>query len=492
MEQPKMATYDKIPFTQKFVDGLNFLKRPIRLNASGEVEYIPNSKEYFVYDQAQKGLAIRVTKGSKTYFAEKRVGGRLCRYKIGTWPNLALDDLKSVKGARSKANIALGAMADGIDPNETKADLIKLRDDKKALLENTFAKVFSKYQEFIQNKSIHTQNDLRFLSNNLSTSDLFKTPFTKISTEVIQSTLGPYFEKGQISTGNKYYRYCHAAWKREAIRAKFQGFNPFEDWNKENEPPPTPRKKSSLYTETAAGKTWIQSLATLRHSGELYERAMADYVFLTLAWGTRRAEAIKIREQDVDFERKAIVFLETKNGQDHFLPITPLIEQLLQKRIADNRKSAHYNPEQAWLFPSRRHGKHLVEPRGVILEANKQSGLKVAMHDLRRSAAGDIVAGDDVLKAKMALNHSDKNDITISYITDISKLRALRPIFEKREIELFTIAGILQEFDLPKNFNPTGPADTPDFLKLIEQLKEHPELKGNVAKMMETMKLLMT
>jgi hypothetical protein len=63
------------------------------------------------YDDQLKGFGIRVTSGgSKTFFVEKLVKGKLRRIKIGRYGEL------TVQQARKEAQILLGQIARGIDP----------------------------------------------------------------------------------------------------------------------------------------------------------------------------------------------------------------------------------------------------------------------------------------------------------------------------------------------------------------------------------------
>jgi integrase len=141
---------------------------------------------------------------------------------------------------------------------------------------------------------------------------------------------------------------------------------------------------------------------------------------------------------------------ETKNGSAHWIPITPLVKQILLARIQDNKAPRNVKKhivDTPYVFPSRFFDKHLTEPSALLEKADQESGLTIRLHDLRRTFAGEIFnkSGRDSLTTKLAMNHSSgTDDITASYMMIEPKLEALRPLFEEREKRLFKIAGVFE------------------------------------------------
>jgi len=224
--------------------------------------------------------------------------------------------------------------------------------------------------------------------------------------------------------------------------------NPFTDWKSKYKPAETPRRSTSLDTDTDDAKKWLKTISKWKADTVYHKRVMADYVFLTLLWGTRKNEALSLEFKHIYFDRKALSIVDTKNGVAHWIPITPLVEKLLQNRRTENeiRNDKSKNPVgvSPYVFPSRRLDKHLTEPSSFLEDAKKESGLKINLHDLRRTFAGEIfLLSGDALTTKLALNHSSgTDDITATYIMIKAKLEALRPLFEQREQRLFKLAGL--------------------------------------------------
>ena len=97
--------------TKTFID-----KEPIPVKLrNGHTE----QKRY--YDGKLKGFGLRITSGgTRAFFVEKSVNGRLQRITIGHYPEL------TVEQARKEAQVLLGKMVTGIDPvAEKKAKKVK-------------------------------------------------------------------------------------------------------------------------------------------------------------------------------------------------------------------------------------------------------------------------------------------------------------------------------------------------------------------------------
>jgi len=68
-----------------------------------------------------------------------------------------------------------------------------------------------------------------------------------------------------------------------------------------------------------------------------------DSILFALKTGCRQGEMLELTEDSVDFENKMVTFFDTKNGTDHYLPITAELVPVLERRLQ----------HQAWgvLFP---------------------------------------------------------------------------------------------------------------------------------------------
>ena len=117
---------------------------------------------------------------------------------------------------------------------------------------------------------------------------------------------------------------------------------------------------------------------------------------------------------------------DTKNGSDHYIPISRLIKGVLerQKAFLENNDKA----DCPWVFPARRGEGHMTEPKSQLKKICDATGVQFSFHDLRRTFATHANAnGIPHEEIKRALNHKS-GDVTAGYI--ITKIDSLRPVFD--------------------------------------------------------------
>jgi len=476
----------KVKFTKTLVKELKFNPRAVGQNPDGSVItrlVPPNLKDYFINDSQLKGFKIRITaNGEKTYYAQKKMGTTFCRYKIGNVSEIDLEGSKHEPGARQLAMEALLLIGQGKDPNllkkQNKVKQAAIKDREKFV----FSVAFDDYQHHRKDGNQFSQktlNDHKQTLRLLGKSQLWKTPFDEITAELIEDALAPLYEMS-AATGNKHYRICRAAWRRSALLKAVNGMtpiSPFQQWAKAFPPPETPTRETYLETDSAKGKVWLQTIAAGRNSDEFSHRVFGDFLLLTLLWGTRLGEGTTLRREHVSFEERAVVCMDTKNGKNHWIPLTPLAAEVLRNRFEDNEKPRNKKGQPrdhgGWVFPSRNAGKHILEPEKLLELANETSALKINLHDLRRSFSGEMweMIGDG-LTVKIAMNHSDaKSDVTVGYMQIKPKLNMLRPYFEKRERWLFDLAGIKKAEPIENEISLDS-----GMLELMRKLQSNPDV----------------
>ena len=123
---------------------------------------------------------------------------------------------------------------------------------------------------------------------------------------------------------------------------------------------------------------------TERTFAEQYRKGLTDqgitYVMLLLFSGMRRTEALRLRWEDMDYDKRLFVARDTKNGSDHYIPMSDMLMWILnaQKDIAD---------ESEWVFPKRNGEGHMTEPKSKLAKICNAVGFKFRLHDLRRTFA---------------------------------------------------------------------------------------------------------
>ncbi len=149
-------------------------------------------------------------------------------------------------------------------------------------------------------------------------------------------------------------------------------------------------------------------------------------VLLMLHTGLRRNEALSIKWSDIrqiDEDISVIVIQKTKNSQPHYVPITPRIQNILNRATNGT----------IYVFPSPQNSlTHMRHLRATVRRLSKAIGVSFTPHDLRRTFATRAAeVGVDYIMIKRLLNHKT-HDITARYIQWDSRvnLEAMREALE--------------------------------------------------------------
>ncbi|HDR8945453.1 TPA: integrase family protein [Burkholderia vietnamiensis] len=471
---------EKIPFNDKTllqIARLPFEQRPVGVSPTGTVltASVPaGMTDYFVRDANMKGFSLRVTAKSRVFYAERKLAGKPCRFPCGDFPATGL------KVAQKKAAEALAKIAEGIDPNHVVKDNRKAtaaRYDRDKL---TFEFVVKRDAERqAATDAPGTLRDRRDVAQWVGRTSIWHMPVHDVTAADLKAMMDQLTTTISGTTALKCWRYTRAAWSRMSS-VEEPPLNPFDEYLKTHKLPAGKRRTTALDTEETQSQDWLRTIAKMRTTPTgrrpWTKRVMADYILLSLAWGARRSESAALRWSDVDFDRKFVQFRDTKNGSTHAFPLTDTCAQLLRDLKAHNETPRGRDVRRAakgetiefpeWVFPSERRGLHLVEPQGALDIGEDGSGLKIRMHDLRRSFAGSVAetvminGTQNFGLVKIALNHADqKADITQTYIGIKSKLNMLRPIYLAHERRVFEAAGLME---------PAQPSDADALLDALK------------------------
>ena len=139
----------------------------------------------------------------------------------------------------------------------------------------------------------------------------------------------------------------------------------------------------------------------------LQDAEQKDYFKFLLLTGCRRREALNLSNANLDSRRQELTFRSTKNGEDHTLPYTQTLLKIL-----DRRQEVVGKAPLTRLFT-------LAEPKSITKHIRKSTGMHITPHDLRRTfaAVGNTVTSTAILKA--LLNHKSGLDVTDDYIGEI-------------------------------------------------------------------------
>lgn len=457
----------RIRFTADLIRSLTFERRPVAIGSDGILVYdnqpLPTGvRDWTLRDSEVLGFGVRLTRGSKTYFVQRKRGG-------STSDRYVLIDQHSLRAARRQAQEWLVRMARGEDPREDRAKTNDARHLAKARADLTFGKVFAAYVSGGVGLRPRTVADRAMAGRWLAKEAIWNAPLFTLGKSDVHQVFGPMMMAAEaaraarktapgtprkrgggahadVASAWKAFRHSAAAWT--ATEADKVTHNPFLAWRREHRKtlPKVERRETSLPTRKEPGIVWLKKLMELRESPDHAVAVVADYLTCLLLWGARRESAQLLRWGDVREDEGAVLFrAETsKTRRNLWLPLTPWASAILQERRVRSETSGLPVGANDWVFASVKPGKHIVEIREVQKQLQAASGLWIGPHDLRRTLAGDVF-GDtlDIRTVGMVLGHAKSDgDVTASYVPDKERLRALRPVYETRERELRKLAGV--------------------------------------------------
>lgn len=383
------------------------------------------SSPYVVYDTELAGFGVRVGSTSKVYLVQKRIGGKVVKRTIGKHGAYTPDQ------ARRAAQDMLYQLGQGRDPLAEKR-LVQLRS------ELTFGHLLEKYLEERKLKP-NTVKDYRTKVKRLL-ADWLPLPVNEITRSMARDRFGELLERPTQAAlvarcARAVFNFGIEEYRDDKTGESEIRQNPIEAVTKGKSNRMPKARRRDTFVDDSQLPAWFAALEEVRpqHSD------VADYLAVTLLMGARRTETARMKWADVDLEKRLIVFRDPKNKCDHFLPLTSYVHDILKRR----RESAP--ADGVFVFPSdspKSKVGYRTEPRYVMAKVTAKSGVRFAMHDLRRTfatAAGELDFHERTIKRM--LNHKDDpTNVTLGYIIgEVNRLRAPMQAVENR---LLRVGGV--------------------------------------------------
>ncbi|MES9850921.1 MAG: integrase family protein [Candidatus Thiodiazotropha sp. L084R] len=408
---------------------LNFTKATLEALPAAK----PSKRDYY-NDTRVVGLQIQVTdKGNKTYYVYKRIHGQPKRIKIGRFPEM------SPALARYEAQVCLAQIAQGVDPM-----VLKRQKRAKSVTLATAFEDFKVARNSLKEKTLYDYQRVM----DLAFPDWQKKELVKITKDKVANRhqrLGR--ERGE-AYANLAMRVLRTIINFARTRYEDEAGNSILPENPVNRLSDTrawfKQKRRNTVITRAELPAWFRAVKKIRaelessyirkssykgfpnKSGSYnkaapynYKETILDYLLIILFTGLRRQEAAQLRWSNVDLANRTLKVLDTKNGEDHLLPLPDYLHDLLAARYKQAEEDAVY------VFPGEKDNPYLIEPRSVVKKITDLSGVPFTIHDLRRTFITVAESLDIPAYAlKRLLNHKMTNDVTAGYIiTDVERLR---------------------------------------------------------------------
>ena len=444
----------KTTLNQNIVLKLTLDRKPYTFK-DGKLEYIDNlrGEPYILFDDhrdAVTGFGVKVAKTKKTYIIQRRVsGGKVIKAKVGN-----VSDFNNIDMAREKArNLVQVVIETGQNPNSIER--------KKLASEITLSEAFSQYREHLLGRPkpakentliVFDRSVCKFSSwNNRKVKDLsgheISYMFDSIATTA-RTTAEQTFRWSNVAVNYAIQLEVHDAASQQ--RNPSLTYNPFSIL-KLNQKYRTRSQLEASYKAKGIRKPlsikdtmgpWLNAINGRRAKN----RTGCDYLFLSTLWGSRKNEAedlkwrhlISVEESAissyVDLDARTVYFRDTKNGEDHELPLTDAVYELLLQRKNMIKKDKN----SKWIFPA----KSKFSKSGHYSDASSLIGYicddadikKIGMHDLRRTMGRIAEELTSYAMVKRVLNHSNLSDPTSRY-TEIEWGR-LKEVLQKIELHI--------------------------------------------------------
>jgi integrase len=196
-------------------------------------------------------------------------------------------------------------------------------------------------------------------------------------------------------------------------------------------------ERRTRYIEPEQLRDWWNAVQSLKNKPQYPSReVLRDYLLLLLFTGLRRNEALCLRWENVDLQRRTLCAVDTKNRSNHVLPMGRYLWDVMRWR-----RSAS---DSDWVFANPLTGKRITDPHRQIVNVVEKSGVPFSPHDLRRTFASIVSRLGDHLSyftTKRLLNHRT-SDVTQGYIQfDLEQLRSAMQAVEDFVLEKVGVAA---------------------------------------------------
>ncbi|MBX9937635.1 MAG: site-specific integrase [Candidatus Obscuribacterales bacterium] len=145
-----------------------------------------------------------------------------------------------------------------------------------------------------------------------------------------------------------------------------------------------------------------------------------DLFWMFLLTAARRSNILQMRWEEIDFALGVwrIDAKDYKNGETHFIPLTPPALAILQRR-----REIIKSP---WVFPGRKLNQPLKEPKRTWVKLCKLAGVSdVRIHDLRRTVGSYLaIAGASPYIIQKTLGHKDQRSTAVYARLNLAPVRS--------------------------------------------------------------------
>jgi integrase len=372
-------------------------------NAISSLNWSGSKPQEFYWDNKQQNLALRITSGAKSFVFQRKLNGKKISKTIGRAENM------SVEEARERARKLSTQVDDGIDPNVASKlsrteklttydlynELLKAK-KRKALTLRDYKKCIEVYFE--------AWRDL---------------PWKSISRDMVLKKFNNIAEAHGNAQANQSIRFLNALGN--------YAINVYEEVFLIN--PASVVRKLKAWKVVKPRDNYVSDknikplLMEIRRQDNFVVKSYLEVLLLT---GARKAETLKLEWKNINFDSREIIWVDTKNGEDKYAPISNRVFEILQslKRSAGDNRYVFYSTDRT--------GKqsHLINPNKTLKKVRDKLGIKCSLHDLRRTFMSHLDALGCPQSSIKVLTGQKLNDVLNKHYVQKNK-EVLRQWVEK-------------------------------------------------------------
>lgn len=339
------------------------------------------SAKHIVWDSELKGFGVRLyPTGNKSFVMDYRDNNRKNLMVIGSYSKLTIDQ------ARKEAKAKFADLAKGINPLQKRQE------------ERQGNRIKDLCAAFIEKHVVNKKSGKDYISRierfiipewgNLLVTNIKRADVSALHTKL--GKRGHYQANRVYSLLSKMFNWARA-----------EGFVPPEHINpcfgiekfKEN-----PRDRFVSQEE-------FPKLAEAINAEP--NQTVVSAIWLYLLTGVRKDELLTLKWADIDFNTNQLRLTDTKNGKNHYLPLSLAALDVLKQipRIEDN----------PFVIVGKNEGSHFVGIDKPWQRIRKAAGIEdVRLHDLRRTVGSWLAqSGNSLHLIGKVLNHSNQSTTAI-------------------------------------------------------------------------------
>jgi len=346
------------------------------------------NRDYLVADTEVPRLKLKVTPAGNISFLlrYRNADGVEKKYKLSNFPDM------SVSLARNTAAVLLNNISAGEDPAEERAQR------RHGLTLNEL------YEQFMRE---HAQYHLRQTTVR---------NYTQIYGAYIENGIGkkPLLAISRNDVLDVHRSYSETPYVANRVVAFIKRLFNWANENGLHQDRPNPANGVKPYKEHQVERL-LSEEQTIRLADALHQvrlerpatEASINTILFLFFTGCRRSEAMRMKWDDVDLERRTVAFIGAKSGDRKQAMSRALLDWLVELK---SRSSG------AYLFPGAKEGEPIKDIKKTWQLVRTRAGLPdFRLHDIRHNVLSDIAAANDIATAQDVGGHKSIRS-TMRYI----------------------------------------------------------------------------